>query len=542
MAKKKLSSTDELIILFTTVGSVALLNVLSLDWFARLDLTKDRAYTLSEASRETMRDLEDPVTVTAYFSGGLPTQFEQNRRFVKDLLEEYRSASKGLLSFEFKDPQALETDEDKETKKEVKRDIFGRAVREQTSIEQELEGLGVSAVEMRVLEDDQATTKRGYMGLVLRYQESTEVIPVVQDTTGLEYDLTTLIRRLTRTRTPVLGVFQGKGAPTLDEDLARVKMLYEQNYAVRAVTLDGDAPKIEDDVDALLVVGNKEALSDGELRAIDAFLMQGKAAAFLVDVVDVDLRTFQPTPVENGLSDFLSSYGIGVGDRVVADVECASLNVQEKRGFMLVSMPVKYPFIPQLRFLDAENAITSGLTDVPIPFSAPLFLKNDLEGVTVKSLARSSEQSWLDDANAQAMNPRRDWSQTEIVATGPYDLIATAEGTLPSAFADGASDGAKKSVKPARIVVAGTSGLVKEEFLSPITATLLMNVVDWMLLDPAILDMRNRAISVAPLSPDLADNVRFAAKYGNVVGIPFLLFAFGAVLWSRRRARRAALA
>jgi gliding-associated putative ABC transporter substrate-binding component GldG len=541
MAKKNISSRDDLIILLTTVGSVALLNVLSLDHFARLDLTADRAYTLAEASRQTMRDLEDPVTVTAYFSSGLPTQFEQNRRYVKDLLEEYRASSKGLLSFEFIDPQALETDEDKETKKELKRDIFGRAVREQTSVETELEGLGVSPVEMRVLEDDQATTKRGYMGIVVRYQESTEVIPVVQETTGLEYDLTTLIRRLTRTRVPVLGVLQGKGSPSLDEELARVKMLYEQTYAVRGVTLEAENPTIDDEVDALLIVGNKEAYNEGELRAVDAFLMKGNAAAFLVDVVDVDLQTFQPTPVENGFSDFLSHYGIGIGDRIVGDVECASLNVQEKRGFMLVSMPVKYPFIPQLRFLDAESPITRGLTDVPIPFPAPLFLKTDIPDVAVKSLARSSEKSWLDEPEMKAMDPRRKWGDAEIIVTGPYDLIASAEGLLPSAFADGATDGAKKAEKPARIIVAGTSGLAEEAFLSQTTATLLMNIVDWMLMDPAILDMRNRGISVAPLEPELSDTVRQAAKFGNAVGIPLLLFAFGALLWRKRSARRAAL-
>ena len=56
-------------------GVTILLNVLSNRFFVRLDLTKDRIYTLNSATKNILRNLEEPVTITAYFSKKLPPYF-----------------------------------------------------------------------------------------------------------------------------------------------------------------------------------------------------------------------------------------------------------------------------------------------------------------------------------------------------------------------------------------------------------------------------------------------------------------------------------
>jgi hypothetical protein len=153
-------SRNTRLFLLAVVGSVVLLNLLAVRTFFRLDVTKEGVYTLAKASKDTMTGLEDPVTVTAYFTENLPAPYSGNARYVRDLLAEYRAASKGKLSFEFIDPSAQETDADKETKREVKRDIFGRQFREQTSVEKDLGSLGIQPVEIRVIEQDQMQTRQ----------------------------------------------------------------------------------------------------------------------------------------------------------------------------------------------------------------------------------------------------------------------------------------------------------------------------------------------------------------------------------------------
>ena len=205
------------LVVAAVIGCLIVLNLIALKTFWRVDVTHDKAYTLSQGTRDTLAALEDPVTITAYFSGQLPAPYSGNARYVRDLLTEYRSASKGKLSFEIIDPAAAETESDKAAKSEVKRDIFGRTFREPTSVEKELAELGVQPVEIRVVEDDQMQTKRAYMGLVIRHSEKKEVIPVVQNLATLEYDLTSLVRKLTRTKMPVIGIVQGHGEPAISE-------------------------------------------------------------------------------------------------------------------------------------------------------------------------------------------------------------------------------------------------------------------------------------------------------------------------------------
>lgn len=545
---------DKLIILLSVIGSLICLNVLAERHFLRVDLTRDKAFTLSQASKETMRSLEDPLSITAYFTKNLPPPFAGIERDVRDLLEEYRVASKGMLSFEFIDPEEAETKEDKEKKKEVKRDIFGRVVREPTSIERELQGLGIQPVQINVIEEDQAQQKRAYMGLVIRYQEEHEVLPVVQSTEDLEYQLTTLIRNLTRTRVPVLGVVQGHGEPSLEKDLSRLSLLLEQVYEVKPVNLKEhvekeDAVPLADEYDALLVVGPEEAFTEKELRALDQFLMRGKSAAFLLDKVSVDFATFQTKEVDHGLSELLSTYGIDLGHQLVADAECASLTISRRMGSMLVQMPMRYPFIPQLRKLEGESPVTRGLAEITIPFATPVFLSSALEEEGSKRrgevLARSSSKSWLEEATSFNLSPQRFLERVEATFTGPYNLVATVSGTLPSHFASEANsvsteEGAilVESEGEARVLVAGSSGLARDPFMSAPNAAFVMNIVDWLLLDPALLTMRTRGLIDPPLDPELSDTARSLVKYGNVIGVPLALGVLGLFAWQARATRR----
>lgn len=524
-----------------------LLNLLSADFFVRVDLTREGVFTLSEASRSTMGDLEDQVTITAYFSGGLPPTFEAQKRQVRDLLEEYRSAARGLLSFQFVDPQEQESEEDRELKKETRRDIFGRRIREQTTVERELEQLGIRPVEIRVIEDDSAQTRLGYLGILVRYQEEQEVIPVIQDVDALEYDLTTIIRRLTTPRLPTLGVLQGKGEASLDEDLSQLVQRLRQNYDVVGVRLS-EEHEIDDEVDALLVPGNTEPYDPGDLRVIDQFLMQGRSVAFLLDLVSVDMSTLQATPVDHGFGGLLSSYGVRVGTQLVADSECATITIAERRGLFNVQMPVLYPFIPQPRHLAGDSPLTRGISNLPMPFVLPVF-PTELEGVDVASVVRSSDKSWLEPVEAWRFDPRRDWRREDIQVSGPYDLVLRASGILPSHFAAPGAAGQttedgllSQSLDEARVVVAGTSRVARDGIINANSGGLLLNVVDWMLLDPALLEMRSRGRSEGPLDDSLSETSRAAVKYGNVVGIPILLGFYGLVRRMRREARRGALA
>jgi gliding-associated putative ABC transporter substrate-binding component GldG len=545
-----MNERDKLIVLLSAIGSLICLNMLSLQNFWRLDLTSSGAYTLSEASTKTMGELEDPVTVTAYFTEDLPPPFSTNAQFVRDLLEEYRAASKGMVSFEFIDPQGAETEEDKELKKDVKVDIFGQRIREMTSIEKELEQLGIATLDLKVIEDDAQKSKRAYMGLVNRYGEEQDVMAVVESVGNLEYELTTRIRNLTRTRIPVVGIVQGHDEPTLEEGLKGLQSVLQQVYEVRPLDLKTalkDKEEIDADFNALIIVSPKSAFTDKELKAVDAFIQSGKSAAFFLDRANVDLQTGAVTEVDHGLGDLLASYGVEMGGQLVADADCASLPVMRRMGKMQVQMPVRYPFIPVLKKLEGDSPIVRGLTGVWFPFLTPVYLSDEAkaEGGATKGtvLARSGERSWLEDATQQNVGLQRFLGRIEASFTGPYDVMVSLEGELTSPYGAGADESGEKegaggaAPKTSRVLVSGSGGLVQDMFMRQPNAVLAANIVDWLVLDPALLSMRTRGMVEPPLA-ELSDGVRGVVKWGNAVGVPLLLLFYGFIRWQTREARR----
>ncbi|MCU0695377.1 MAG: GldG family protein [Myxococcaceae bacterium] len=539
-----MTRTISAVFIAAVLGILVLVNALGLRLFGRVDVTREKAYTLSKATKDTLSALEEPVVVTAYFTEQLPAPYSSNARYVRDLLEEFRAVSKGKVAFEFVDPQSQETDADKEAKKEVKQDIFGRRFRDQTSIEKELSGQGIQPVEIRVIEEDQQQTKRAYMAIVIKHQEKKEVIPLVQNVSSLEYDLTTLVRKLTRAKTPVIGVLQGHGEPKLDEKYRYLLTMLSQMYEVRPVELAGK-DRFDDTLDALYVMGPKTALPANELKAIDQFLMKGKAVAFFLDQVQVDVRTFQPSDASHGMTELLSSYGVTVGNRLVADVKSGNVSISERRGFMVINQPVPYPFLPVVQRLEGDSVITAGLGDVLFPFVTSLEVKQ-VEGTTATVLARSSTKSWLENTPPN-LNPQRDWRAESITPTGPYPLMAQVSGTLKSHYAAEAAQSAPgvtpvigQSEKEARVIVVGTSALFQDDFMQNRgNQVLALNIADWLLLDPALLAMRNRGLALPVLQSELSDSTRNLVKFGNAFGLPLLLAAFGLVRWRMREASRA---
>lgn len=516
--------------------SLVLLNLISLKAFSRLDLTRDKKFTLSRASVETVARLEDLMTVTAYFTENLPPPYAQNARYVQDLLAEYLASSKGKFAFEFLDPTRSETEEDKEKKKNVQKDIFGRVVRETTSVEKELSNLGLQPVEIRVIEEDEQQTKRAYMGLVVRYQNKHEVIPVVQNLSDLEKDLTSLMRKLVREKMPIVGVVHDNAGPNIN----RIKAALSQNVELKDVDLRAQTP-IGDEIDALLVIGSGDHFGENGAKKINDYLAKGKSAAIMLDRYSVDPRSFEQVPIgprssTHEVYDLLKTYGIEISSSLVADVSCASLNVQEQRGIFSFSMPIKYPFVPELMNLSFESAISKNIAGVILPFTSKIAITQK-PGFKSLVIAQSSKMSWQEKEPLN-LNPRRNWGEEKIEPDGPYALLAEFRGTLPGSEQKSNENKEENKASESRLFVSGSSAFLWDEFLSPQNQMLGLNIVDWMLADSALLEMRSRNFQDAPIDVDLSDTLRLMIKFGNIFGVPLLLILYGLIRWRLRESKR----
>ena len=162
------------------VAILIIVNIVSRNMFFRWDLTENKMYSLSDSSKSVVGKIDDRLTMKVYFSDNLPGEYGNNRRYLQDILEEYVAYSNGNIHFE------LIPDDEK--------------------MQENAQKSGIQPVQLQVIENDNLEVKRVYMGMVFLYEDAQETIPVIQTTTGLEYDITTKIKKLVDTNKETLAI------------------------------------------------------------------------------------------------------------------------------------------------------------------------------------------------------------------------------------------------------------------------------------------------------------------------------------------------
>ena len=191
MDKRNKLRGESAIFVIVLAGILVLVNLLSVKFFARIDLTENNLYTLSNASVNAVEKLEDRLVVKAYFTKNLPGRFASLERQVGDLLEEYQQRSGGKMTLEFIDPEGDEEEEG------IAKD------------------LGINKMPCPDIEKDQATIKEGYRGISFSYGSRTEAIRAVDSPVGLEYQVTSVIKKVMGQKASV-GFLVGHGEPLVE--------------------------------------------------------------------------------------------------------------------------------------------------------------------------------------------------------------------------------------------------------------------------------------------------------------------------------------
>lgn len=530
---KKKASVSGLTAALLVVAIVVLTNVVSLNVFGRADLTDGRIYSLSAASKRIVGGLEDEFLVKAYFSKNLPSPYNANAKYVQDQLAEYKAYGKGRFRYEFVDPG-----DDKELEREAQQNQ-------------------IPPVQVQVVEQDQFQAKVAYMGLVFLYQDRQERIPVVDNPAGLEYEITTTIKKLTSgtEELPAIGVLAGHQEPGLAE-LATVQQVFAKLYRLQEVNLAGGNRVDPAEVKALLIASPRAAFSDWERYAIDQYIMKGGKVAFLVDKVNADLQTQRAMPARLNLDDWFAVYGFRVNDDLVGDLQNPGmLTITQQEGFFRVMSQVPYPLIPSFRDFDRTNVMVKDLERVSLYYASTIDTSLAAgKGLTAEGLILSSPKSNVQQGNYN-ISPTQQWNPDEF-DRGQQVVAAVISGTFTSAFKDkpipAPSDTAAAVPAPrdsmlvqspvSRILVMGDGEFFVDQKGAGDRDNLLFfqNMVDWLVQDEDLITIRSREVTDRPIKP-ISEPAKRLVKYANMFGTPILVVLVGIAVWQLRRRRNVQL-
>lgn len=424
--------------LFSRTGLLVLaaafmLLVISIQWLfsgARVDLTENRLFTISEGTQNIVSKLEEPVVLKFYFSRketeGLPAVRDYAKR-VQELLEEYVAVSDGNLTLEVIDPIAFSEDEDEATS-------YG------------LQGVPLNAGGANL-----------YFGLVAAIQSTAEdgtkelknaqVIPFIQldQEEYLEYDMSKLIYTAANPELPVIGLLStldvNGGYDFMTRQQKEPWMLFEQIKQLFSLKeLEDSVAEIPEEIDVLVLVHPKD-LSDETLLAIDQFVLKGGKLMVFVDPKAEQEQPLSPMDSVDG-SDFkllFESWGVEPSSgQFVADGQYSmAVNLAQSQR------PVRH--------LALLNLVNDGQSDVIAPDD---ITTADLESVTFSSalalspledaqttftpLLKSSSQAMLMDANLLATLTDPTDLYTDFKPTNTeYVLAARVTGPAITAFPEG---------------------------------------------------------------------------------------------------------
>lgn len=175
-------------LIYTAV--IVLINMVSGTLFFRVDLTENKTYSLSKASKILVSSLEEPLTIRVFLSENLPKPYNNLEQQMRDLMEEY--ALKGNKNFNYSlyimDQEGTAVDEQ------------GRNLRSMA------EDYNIPAIQIQNVDQDQVKLQSAYMGMVLVQGDLVETIPALANETNLEYRITSIINKISRKTSTMLAM------------------------------------------------------------------------------------------------------------------------------------------------------------------------------------------------------------------------------------------------------------------------------------------------------------------------------------------------
>jgi ABC-type uncharacterized transport system involved in gliding motility auxiliary subunit len=425
MQKKSLQT-----ILYSTAGVLVMLGILILLNFIagtepmRLDLTQEKAFTLSAGTKAILKKLETPVIIRFYCTQSETatpeTVYLKNyARKVQDLLAEYRQVAGGKVRIEKYDPQPDSDAEDSAR----------------------LDGIEPKAL---------AGTEGFYLGLAVKCADEVQAIPFLDPNRErlLEYDLTRAIARAESPEKPTIGLMSPLPVFGMPANPMMAQMGQQQgsqpwtivnelknDFEVKRVGMDVD--KIDDDIKLLLVIAPKD-ISDKAQYAIDQFIMRGgKLVAFLDAQCLADNRQQNQMMAGMGgggssLDKLLKAWGIQFDTgKVVADLKY-KMQLNGRDG-----QPQDAPAWLGLTSdaVNRDDVATSQIDNIWLPLCGA-FTGTPVAGLKETVLLHSSKDSQLVDAmlaNLSGDNIMKEFKRSDV----NYKLAIRLTGKFKTAFPDG---------------------------------------------------------------------------------------------------------
>ena len=425
------------------LGLVVVLNLLASQFPVQLDLTEDKRYSISPATRQLLEGLEDEVFVEVYLEGEFPAGFKRLQKAIQEKLDQFRRYSGGKIEYKFTDPSAHATQ------------------KERNEVYEQLAKKGIQPTNLVAMEDDKQVEKIIFPGAVVTYNEKEEGVLLLkgnstanssqrlnQSVEGLEYELAAVIKRLTEKRQKKIALLEGHGELN-NIEISDLALSLQRTYTVQRVRLNKVANL--EGFDAIIVAKPDSVFSEPDKFKLDQFIVKGGRALFLVDPMRANLDSIGDKgtfafPYQLNLDDLFFKYGLRLNADLVQDIYSAQIPmVTGYVGDQMQTSMVNWRFYPVINTF-SKHPVSRNMDMALLHFASTIDTVK-AEGIRKTPLMFTSKYSRIMPSPVRLnFNEARIEPSPEAFSKGQLPLAYLLEGRFKSLYTNRLEPGFGKGV------------------------------------------------------------------------------------------------
>ncbi|MDD3190603.1 MAG: GldG family protein [Candidatus Pacebacteria bacterium] len=490
-----------------------------------VDLTQEKIYTASDASRDILGNIEEPVNITFYISEDLPSNLLTFKTEMQDIMNQYEDISQGKLNIKYETPD------------------------NEDATAQELALKGIPQLQSEVFEKDKIEVKRFFFGAEIssgdEENEKSEVLASISSLSSFEYDLVSAIYSVSKRDKEIIAFLSGHGEKALDTTEL------EKSYEIQSVAISADEgnrgfyvaqdPAGAEDLQTseiaseelvtteeekefisptTLIIAKLEGdLSIDEISVIKEFVSGGGKMIVLAEKINPDLEQgFVAKNIESNINELIKDYGIEIENNLAYDKSNSTISYYKQTYFGRMPAESYYPFwIQAIAENFSNHSSLSKIQSMTFLWASSLKAEGN-DAYDVETLITSTKDASLLSGDALDISPE---ARLSFADSSKRVLAASAT----------AKDGSG-----GQVVVVGDSDFVSPGFMNPLpdNEIFFLNLVDSVSSAANLSSIRSKNISGRPIRA-VTDSEKNYWKFFTIFGGAVLLGAYGFMRISKRK-------
>lgn len=565
---------NEVISLAIMVAAIIAANLLGSVLYMRIDLTTEKRYTLSDTSKEILKNIDDYVFFRVYLEGDFPADFKKLRKETKEMLDEFRAYSR-FIDYEFINPsESNNPNERTDTYKLLYQSglnptTLSDATRDGGSQQTIIWPCALISYREKEMPIDLLEGQNG---------NSREQV-IEASTRSLEFKLIDAVKTMVSRKKASVAFIEGHGELNKDEVMDITRSL-SKRYNVKRISIDekitslnrrsyesDSSVLIVPNYDAIIIAKPTTSFSEKDKFIIDQYIMYGGKVLWLVDPVFATMDSLRNQSSTMGIAldvnieDQLFKYGVRINNNLVLDYNCASIAIVTGQvGGQPQMEYYRWYYFPLLNAA-SENNIVSNINPVKADFASSIDATTSDIGIRKTPLLKTSDYSKTSGAPVLiSLEMLKQRPSQKMFSQKGKNIAYLLEGCFESLYAnrmtqqllDSEEIGFKDSSIPTSMIVVADGDIIRNQFdirrgtplplgfdqYTNVTygnKDFISNAVSYLVDGEGLLSVKSREVKIRLLDARKIQSQSTVWQVINVVGPSVVIMILGAALALTRK-------